>query len=104
MRRVEFGENTMTSLIVTQDMLTLLKQVRETVEIRDSQGVVIGHFAPTSTEPMLNEGRLPKKSEPGKTYTLKEVYQHLLAVSPDEERKAILNARLDEMAQVRYVD
>src|SRR5207249_4619511 len=51
---LDLEENPMTSLTVNQEMLTLLKNVREAVEFRDSKGLVLGHFAP-------------------KSYTLKEV-------------------------------
>jgi hypothetical protein len=42
---------------------------------------------------------LANEPESGKTYSLKEVYQYLLSISPDEERKVILCKRLDEMAR-----
>ncbi|MFO0965922.1 MAG: hypothetical protein U0793_10110 [Gemmataceae bacterium] len=36
--------------------------------------------------------------DPKKLYSLKEVYEHLLSITPDEPRKEILRKKLAEMA------
>src|SRR6266403_384559 len=98
MKQYKIRRKTMTTLIASQEMLALLKQARETVEIRDPDGAVIGHFAPFS-QVRVGSVSLSKGPKSGKSFTLKEVYQHLLAISPDDERKNILRTRLDEMAK-----
>lgn len=86
----------MTPVTAPPEIVDFLSQVQETAEIRDSQGKVLGHYAPHQKD-TLSEVVLPK-TVPEKNLSLKEVFEHLISISPDEHRKEILREKLRGMS------
>lgn len=87
----------MNQIVAGPEIATFLSQVKSTAEIRDPQGKVLGHFAPAPAARTQNVS-LPLRADPNKKYSLKEVYEHLLLITPDEARKDILRKKLAEWA------
>lgn len=86
----------MAPVVASPEIVTFLSQVKSTAEIRDPQGRLLGHFAPARGN-KTESVSLPM-GDPKKLYSLKEVYEHLLSITPDEPRKEILRKKLAEMA------
>lgn len=87
----------MTPVTVDPEFASWLSKVKGTAELRDPQGKVLGHFAPAS-EGATGQTSLPKKAGPNRTYSLREVYEHLLSITPDEDRKSILREKIEDLA------
>lgn len=86
----------MTPVTASPEIAQFLSQMRGTAEIRDPQGNILGHYAPFTDEAV---GELPlQKKDRKNNLPLKEVFEHLLSVSPDEVRKGILRKNLREKA------
>lgn len=88
----------MNTVNASPEVVQFLSQVSGTAEIRDPQGKILGHYAPIQPDTV---GEIPLKSQDRiNNRSLKEVFEHLLAISPDEHRKEILRKHLNEMAEV----
>jgi hypothetical protein len=74
----------MTRITINDVILAQLSQVKETVEVCDSKGVVVGHFTPLPPAPPLEWGRpqlsdeeLTRRAREGPGRTLTEILTDL---------------------------
>ncbi len=84
----------MSAITVTDPVLSFLRQISGPAEIRDASGHLVGFFTPRSVA-------APSRVEPGKTYTTLEVFEHLLTLTDDPQRRADVQRHLDEIKRRR---
>ena len=92
----------MKSLIVTEAVINLLRQAKELTKICDSNGNVIGFFAPVTTAeelPRQNGTSQGASGIPEKCYTTKQVFERLLALTPDEKMQGYLHQKIQLLAK-----
>src|SRR5437879_6237142 len=95
----------MTTLTVGKEVETILRQTQDLAEIRDGQGQIIGFFAPVSLEhaaryaqaaTMIDRAEIQRRRAiPGKSYTTKEVFEHLLSMTTDEKMRQDLQRKIE---------
>src|SRR5437870_1691546 len=89
---------TMTHMVADEAVLAVLGQAQELIEIRDASGKVVGFFSPvmagaaSATWGAVREylAELQRRAENQESCTTREVFEHLLSVTPDEPMRAIL--------------
>jgi hypothetical protein len=100
----------MTNLVADKAMLAVLSQVNELTEIRDANGTVVGFFAPAGGEHARAafqvaaraytaelERRLATEHDQG--LTTREVFEHLLTLTPDAPMQAYLRQKIEQLAE-----
>jgi hypothetical protein len=99
----------MTRLTADDAMLALLRQAKELAEVCDASGRVVGFFAPVALEHAATYAEAAaridpaeiqrRKTEPGRNYTTREVFEHLLSLTQDEKMRASLQTTIERLAE-----
>lgn len=84
-----------------------LAQFVEPVEIYDENQKLIGLFVPAKSGRELSEGPPPidlaelerRKRSNQKGYALKEIFEHLLSLTNDEQTRKFLLGKIDQLAE-----
>jgi hypothetical protein len=87
--------------------MEILAHVTGPVEICDAEGKVLGHFTPANqecaktTKPRtLEPADLERRKAPGrKSFTTREVFEHLKAVTTDREMQDYLQQKINDLAK-----
>ncbi len=98
----------MTQFIASEAVVALLKEAKSLVEIRDGGGQVIGYYAPVSMPDarenadwaaQIDPVELARRKQPGRrTFTTRQVFEHLLTMATTEEDRADLQRHIEELA------
>jgi hypothetical protein len=98
----------MTQLIANEAVVALLGEVKSLVEIRDRGGRVIGYYAPVSVPnarenagwaARIDPAELARRKQPGRrSFTTRQVFEHLLTLATTEEDRADLQRHIGELA------
>ncbi len=105
----------MTHLTADSAMLAVLSQAKELAEIRDASGKIIGYFAPVSAKDpqrqaqaaaRLDRADLERRwaTERGQGRTTREVFEHLLSLTPDPQTQAYLREKIAVLAERERCD
>lgn len=98
----------MNTLTANETMLATLSQIDDQAEIRDDAGRLIGYFIPVrweeeawyeSVKPALDPAELERRSrEPGPRRTTRELLEHLLSMTSDEDARSHLQRTIAQVA------
>ena len=99
----------MIQLTATDDMLAALGDAKDIIEVRDTEGKVVGYFAPVSPDYARRLAAFAAQSDPaemkrrrespGPHYTTAEVFEHLLSLTDDEETRDDLRRRIESLRE-----
>jgi hypothetical protein len=100
----------MSHLVADDAMLAILSQVKELAEVGDSSGKVVGYYAPASVEnarsyaqdaARIDRAELERRlaTEHGRGRTTREVFEHLLSLTPDAPMQAYLREKIEQLAE-----
>jgi len=87
----------MNTLVVGGQVVGKLKGLEDMTELQDTQGIIIGYFTPASVGiPRPPSSRRPR---PPRASSAKEVFEHLLKTTNDENRRKELREMIARMEE-----
>lgn len=99
----------MITLTADEKMLAVLNQAKELAEVRDASGKVVGFFAPIAYENAKAYANAAAHIDPHeiarrkatnqKGHSTREVFEHLLSLTTDEEMRRLLQVKIDRLKE-----
>jgi len=80
----------MSAIVASESLASFLQAMKDRTEIRAADGKVLGVFTPSSI--LVQKGLVP-----GKQYTTREAFEHLLSLTNDPQDRATLERHIEEI-------